>query len=242
MEPSTSRVLIEYKQLQGSTNKLSFSFSFSVGSSTSSDKRRVVWELAPLSRPRNDHGAPVIGYRVSILLDPKPNAPRAWNGKKKNQKSKTFLSGRFVEKVLKHATLGQLGCDLEKFEETEMVLNSQRLELGVAIFHNLSKGAVKSEWVPFWGWSSYCFSFIMFKDFQVVTRFLMFFYMFLPTATRIILDYATKNLTGFLPSWVRPPRSWLDDDSRWQSFAVLDFEEAPQWYTLCECTMGKTPA
>eukprot|EP00913_Durusdinium_trenchii_P009849 g9246.t1 len=28
--------------------------------------------------PKNDHGAQVIGYRISILLDPKPNEPPQW--------------------------------------------------------------------------------------------------------------------------------------------------------------------
>ncbi|CAJ1375868.1 unnamed protein product [Effrenium voratum] len=30
------------------------------------------------SPPRNDHGAPVVGYKISILLDPKPSEPPEW--------------------------------------------------------------------------------------------------------------------------------------------------------------------
>jgi hypothetical protein len=35
--------------------------------------------LFPNDQPRNDHGAQVIGYQISILLDPKPNV--SWLGK-----------------------------------------------------------------------------------------------------------------------------------------------------------------
>ena len=39
------------------------------------------WEIWP----RNDHGAQVIGYRISILLDPKPNEPWRKDAKMETQ-------------------------------------------------------------------------------------------------------------------------------------------------------------
>eukprot|EP00435_Cladocopium_sp_Y103_P019459 s2081_g4.t1 len=45
--------------------------------------------------PKNDHGAQVIGYQISILLDPKPNEPPQWYRLCECTKSKTPVQNPF---------------------------------------------------------------------------------------------------------------------------------------------------